>query len=154
MIKLIQCVVFSIVAVVSASSTAWGIDLTTYRWKSRLLFVFSPTTSEPRFAAFNQSVLKARLDLDERDLVVFRVVEKGASLVGERAITKEDAEKLRRRFNVQSGRFAVILTGKDGGVKMVREDRVDLQEIFDRIDSMPMRRQEMEERLARDPKSR
>ena len=37
----------------------------------------------------------------------------------------------------------MILVGKDGGTKMVCDNPVKLQEVFDRIDSMPMRRQEM-----------
>jgi hypothetical protein len=61
-------------------------------------------------------------------------------------LSPEDTQKLRRRFGVRPGRFTVILIGKDGGVKMLREDRVELQEIFDLIDSMPMRQQEMQEK--------
>jgi hypothetical protein len=66
----------------------------------------------------------------------------------------EHAEKLRRRFNVQSGRFTVVLVGKDGGTKMVLEDRAELLKIFERIDDMPMRQQEIKERRSRTPKSR
>jgi hypothetical protein len=70
----------------------------------------------------------------------------GLSRVGEKPLAPENTEKLRRRFEVKSGPFKVVLIGKDGGVKMVREDRADLQEIFDRIDSMPMRQQEIKEK--------
>jgi hypothetical protein len=79
-------------------------------------------------------------------LIVFRVFEDGPSRVQEKPLSSEEAEALRRRFSVQSGRFAVILIGKDGGVKMVREHEADLQEIFDRIDAMPMRQREMREK--------
>jgi hypothetical protein len=42
----------------------------------------------------------------------------------------------------------VILIGKDGGVKLVQEERVSLQAVFDLIDTMPMRRREMRQRGA------
>ena len=72
--------------------------------------------------------------------------EKGSSVLADKPLSAESAEMLRRRFEIEKDSFVVILIGKDGGVKMVREDRLSLQEVFDRIDSMPMRRQEMRER--------
>jgi hypothetical protein len=123
-----------------------GADLTSYRWKSRLLLVFSPTDSNPGFAAFDQNVSRELPAVKDRDLIVFRVFEKGPSRMDEHPLSSEDAQKLRRHFKVGPGRFTVILVGKDGGVKMVREHRAELQEIFDLIDSMPMRQREMKEK--------
>lgn len=42
--------------------------------------------------------------------------------------------------------FAVLLVGKDGGVKRRANDPVNLNELFAQIDRLPMRRAEMEER--------
>jgi hypothetical protein len=123
-----------------------GADLTSYRWKNRLLLVFSPTESDPGFAAFDPNVSRELAAVKDRDLIVFRVFEKGPSRVDEHPLSSEDAQNLRRRFEVGPGRFTVILIGKDGGVKMVREHRAELQEIFDLIDSMPMRQREMREK--------
>jgi hypothetical protein len=122
---------------------ASGIDLTSYRWKNRLLLVFSPTLSDARFEAFDRNVSKARAEISDRDLIVFKILETGTSRLEDEPLTPETAEELRRRFDVEPGRFTVILIGKDGGVKMVSENRADLEEIFDRIDSMPMRKREM-----------
>jgi hypothetical protein len=127
-------------------SPIMGADLTTYRWKNRLLLVFSPTTFDPGFAAFNLNVSRELHEVKDRDLIVFRIFEKGLSSLAEQPLSPEDAEKLRRRFEVKPSIFTVILIGKDGGVKMVREQRAELQEIFDLIDSMPMRQREMMER--------
>lgn len=123
-----------------------GADLTSYRWKNRLLLVFSPTESDPGFAAFDPNVSRELAAVKDRDLIVFRVFEKGPSRVDEHPLSSEDAQNLRRHFEVGPGRFTVILIGKDGGVKMVREHRAELQEIFDLIDSMPMRQREMNEK--------
>jgi hypothetical protein len=82
-------------------------------------------------------------EIEDRDLLVFQVFEKGPSHLGEEPIAPAEAQALRRRFNVISGRFTVILIGKDGGTKMVCQGPVELQKIFDRIDSMPMRQREM-----------
>jgi hypothetical protein len=121
-------------------------DLDIYHWKSRLLVVFAPTPSYAGSGAFDRNLSRRTVEVMDRDLIVFRIFENGPSRVEEKPLSSEEAEALRRRFSVQSGRFAVILIGKDGGVKMVREHEADLQEIFDRIDSMPMRQREMREK--------
>jgi hypothetical protein len=125
---------------------ALGTDLTPYLWKNRLLLVFSPTESDPGFVDFSQKLLRGLPEVKDRDLIVFQVFEKGPSRMGEQQLPPEETQKLRQRFGVKPGQFTVILIGKDGGVKMVSEHRAELQEIFDLIDSMPMRRQEMKEK--------
>jgi hypothetical protein len=123
-----------------------GTDWTMYRWENRLLMVFAPTQSDVGYLEFEKDLSKSTPELMDRDLVVFRIFEKARSRVGEQLIESEDAEQLRRRFEVRRGKFTVILIGKDGGVKVTREGRVELEEIFDRIDSMPMRQREMREK--------
>jgi hypothetical protein len=61
----------------------------------------------------------------------------------EEPLSPATARLLRERFRVPSGAFSIILVGKDGGVKLDRQDRTSLEEIFALIDSMPMRQQEM-----------
>jgi len=46
----------------------------------------------------------------------------------------------------EEGEFAVILIGRDGGEKARWTEPVAATEIWERIDAMPMRRAEMEER--------
>ena len=67
----------------------------------------------------------------DRDLIVFRVFE------------DDEGKDLRERFSPKPGGFTLILIGKDGGVKLRRENGADLQDIFDLIDGMPMRKAEM-----------
>jgi len=51
---------------------------------------------------------------------------------------------LRKRYRVAKGDTTVILVGKDGGEKLRTGDLADLERIFRLIDSMPMRRREMQ----------
>ena len=69
--------------------------------------------------------------LRERDVVV-------------QALTPEAARSARPELGVPSGSaFAVLLVGRDGGVKMRRDAPVPVSEITALIDTMPMRRSEM-----------
>lgn len=122
---------------------AQGADLAPYRWQHRLLLVFAEHPSDPDFMVFARSLSVNRDAVLDRDLVLGRIFERGPSQLGERPLSAEDAQSLRRRFAIRPAAFTVVLIGKDGGVKMVRSERVDLEAIFARIDAMPMRRQEM-----------
>ncbi len=57
-----------------------------------------------------------------------------------------DQERLRRRYDVAPGEFAVLLIGKDDGVKLRSARPLTVQTLFDAIDAMPMRRAEMRHR--------
>ena len=66
--------------------------------------------------------------LTERDLLLFAV--------------KTNAKTL-SKFSIKPDFEGVLLIGKDGGLKFQEPFPVNPKTIFDRIDSMPMRRAEM-----------
>jgi hypothetical protein len=125
---------------------AQSADLTSYRWQQRLLLVFAAHPSDPDCMVFAKELSASRDALQDRDLVLGRIFEQGPSQLGARPLPPEDAQSLHRRFGIRPATFTVVLIGKDGGVKMKREGRVDLEAIFARIDAMPMRQQEMRAR--------
>ncbi len=57
-----------------------------------------------------------------------------------------DQEHLRRRYDVAPGKFAVLLIGRDGSVKLRSAWPVAVHTLFDTIDAMPMRQAEMRHR--------
>jgi hypothetical protein len=119
-------------------------DLGQYRWKNRLLLLFSPSPEVSAYQSLNQELIRTPDGVTDRDLLVFRVLEQGQSIMGTQEISPQGAENLRRRFGVSRGAFTVVLVGKDGGVKLERSGPVSLSAIFALIDSMPMRQREMQ----------
>jgi hypothetical protein len=144
-----RTVIPAIIAVVAFSAGAsesdaeGAVDLSHYQWKNRLLLVFAPTPEEPSFHALQESLVARGAGIADRDLVVFEVLESGPSTRDGEPLDPATARQLRERLRVPSGAFSLILVGKDGGVKLDRQDRTSLVEIFALIDSMPMRQQEM-----------
>jgi Domain of unknown function (DUF4174) len=65
-------------------------------------------------------------------------------------LSSEAASALRKRYNVRQGVFAVLLVGKDGGVKLNHQNETRLEDIFALIDFMPMRREEMRQKSQSD----
>ncbi len=55
----------------------------------------------------------------------------------------EEIKEARHRYGVPPGTFTLVLIGRDGGEKFRSEDPVSAEKLFERIDAMPMRQQEM-----------
>ena len=108
--------------------------------------IFSPATQAPDFQKLVDQLQQQREGVADRDLMVFSLVSDGPSRAGEAVLNRQEAENLRRRFRVKADEFRVVLIGKDGTVKL-SESAVNLSDIFALIDSMPMRQQEMQEKL-------
>ena len=116
-----------------------------YGWKHRPLLIFAPSGASPELVEQQQILSGQRQALRDRDMALIEVA-------GAKVRTRFGPEpglqatELRRRFRIEPGAFAVILVGKDGGVKLRSAEPVSAESVFGLIDGMPMRRQEMRER--------
>ncbi len=118
-----------LIAAVSAHAQTSPGDLARLRDTSRPVIVLSDSRDDPRVARQIAALDHTRAALDERNIKVLREAKPGSAL--------------RRSLGVQERGFAVVLVGKDGGVKKVWKEPVDPRTIFTLIDAMPMRREEM-----------
>ncbi|MDZ7762064.1 MAG: DUF4174 domain-containing protein [Desulfovermiculus sp.] len=122
---------------------SWSMDLQEYRWKNRLLLVFSPSDTDQTYLELQQALGRAEDRLQDRDMVVFHLFPSGRGKVDGACLSEKEVRSLFQRFDVSDHPLTVILIGKDGGEKARQVGRFDLQAVFDRIDAMPMRQREM-----------
>jgi len=122
-----------------------SMELDAYRWKNRLLLVFSSSPDDPNYQSLIKEMQAQQNGIKDRNILVFEVLEKGESRLGGRGLKKEAIDFLRREFSAGKGSFLVVLIGKDGEEKM-RRQKVSLTEIFATIDGMAMRQREMIEK--------
>ena len=117
-----------------------------YKWKNRLILLFAEGTNSPVLDAQLNELIQDETGINERDIKIFVV--QSSSVTDPQGQVYYDAqpEVLRRNFRIHNGDFRIILIGKDGGPKMMQRRFVNNSEIFDLIDSMPMRQQEMRDR--------
>jgi hypothetical protein len=120
------------------------LDLDSLRWKNRVLVLFSPSEFDASFQSQKQSLASSVEGVLERDLMILEILEHGESRVGNQILSGKSVQDIRKRLGVHTGPFQVLLIGKDGGVKLRSSEPVSMKELFGLIDSMPMRRQEME----------
>ena len=143
----LPAIIISLVLIASSpNAEETPMDLSQFQWKNRLLFLFSPNRSHPLFDVLQKSIAIEQAEVADRDLVVFEILESGSSRMDTRDLDPQVAQSLRDKFEVPRGRFAIILVGKDGGIKLNRQDETRLEDIFAFIDTMPMRREEMRQK--------
>ena len=121
-------------------------DLTKFQWKNRLLFLFADAANDPLFKNLQSQIVAQKAEVEDRDLIVFEVPAKGPARMGTTPLDRQQADSIRNQFDIPSNAFCLILVGKDGGIKLKREDHVDLSAVFGLIDSMPMRQNEMRQK--------
>ena len=110
------------------------ICLDDYQWKNRLLLVFATSENNAAYQQQMQLFQGQQESFEERNLIVIQVLVSADS---------NEAAKIREQFNVSPEEFLVVLVGKDGTAKRRDISPVSPKVIFETIDAMPMRRQEM-----------
>lgn len=117
-----------------------GASLRAFEWRNRVLLIFADQDGVE--AGRQAHALLARSDdLRERDIVVLELAgDEVHSLygVGEGL----DAAAIRADCDIPPGVFALVLVGKDGTIKLRADSVTEPDDIFVRIDAMPMRRAE------------
>jgi len=119
-----------------------GADLSGYRWARRLLLVFAPVAQDPRLAAQRLRIRDDAPGYADRDLTIIEIVG-SAVLVDGKGGSGLVAATMRTRFEIRDNDFATVLLGKDGGEKLRRQGLMPTERLFETIDAMPMRREEM-----------
>ncbi|MEP2559543.1 MAG: DUF4174 domain-containing protein [Rhizobiaceae bacterium] len=132
------------------STSALAVDpLKSLQWEKRPLLLFAKSRS---FAPLDKQVdlLRSyRPGLEERDMVVLSTTgrQETSSAIGYVSINRGTARQLKKRFEPQDRGLTVILLGKDGTEKARWQQVVEPQAIFDLIDSMPMRQDELRQQV-------
>jgi Domain of unknown function (DUF4174) len=116
-----------------------------YQWKKRPIVIFSPSENDARLIRQRAIINGNRTSFLDREVVVVYVV--GSSMTHDLgAGPGMSGSALRSRFRVSEGSFRVLLVGKDGGVKLDSPQPVSASDVFNEIDRMPMRRDEIRRR--------
>ena len=125
-----------------------GQDLKKHQWENRVVLIVSQNEdseeSQQQIAEFN----RWHKELRERKLLIYHVLPKRYTIVHD-PLNPEQGEwifssALFHKFAGKNMEFKVILIGLDGGIKLQKNGLLSAEELFGTIDSMPMRRAELE----------
>ena len=121
-----------------------NVELQDFRWKNRVLVVFAPNASIPALKNVQESVDRMSAEFEDRNLVLIELVDNDIARINGEDHHENMNKQFRDKFRVAVDSFRIYLIGKDGGIKLKSDGQVELDEIFALIDTMPMRKREME----------
>ena len=108
----------------------------------RPLLIFAASPDDPSLLAQLHMLKDSVPGLARRDVLVIAVPFQTPSPT-DVSLTAEAATAARRHYRIAPPDFTVILLGKDGGEKLRSTKPVSFTKLQEKIDSMPMRQQEM-----------
>lgn len=111
-----------------------SVDLKEFLWIKRPIVVFADNASDPRFIEQMNFITDRLDDLDRRDVVVLTDTDPSAD------------SDLRRTLRPRG--FMLALIGKDGKVELRKPAPWSVRELSRAIDKMPIRQQEIRDRLS------
>jgi hypothetical protein len=113
-----------------------------HQWKNRVLLVFSNPENENAKMQVSE-LMNQREELLERDLLLYQIDENNIIELLTQNEIDYSPTLVCEYYKVAPRECSIILIGKDGGIKLSKNRYVEPLEIFNLIDSMPMRQSEM-----------
>lgn len=104
-----------------------------FLWVARPVIVFADTPDDPRFIKQIELLESRKEDLFRRDVVVL--------------VDTDPAANSDLRRNLRPRGFMLAIVGKDGKVAFRKPSPWDVREITRAIDKMPLRKQEIRDRV-------
>ena len=112
-------------------------------WKERVLIVTASSSTNVGYKRQEQLLTQKKRGMKERDLVIYRLYTDHWLDPKNQPMKMREAKAIYDVYDIDPNTFSVLLIGKDGRIKMRKDDIISTREIFQLIDSMPMRQQEM-----------
>ncbi|MEN8661016.1 MAG: CIA30 family protein [Lentimonas sp.] len=123
-----------------SSTVALGSLLKPFQWEHRVLLIQAPASDVGEMVF---TLNEAREQITDRDIAWFVCGAESLKTNYLKSLPEDFGQLVENQFLVNSKTtHGVRLVGKDGGLK-ASYDRLDLADIFSRIDSMPMRETEL-----------
>ena len=134
--------IFLLLIMSSYSGNSVAQDFSTHKWENRLVLILTDNTNNEKYLNQVQELKNEPDGIKERKIVVYHITPEKfkTGLSGEKW---QKSETEYRRYKKTDSQPEIILLGLDGGVKLRAEEFLSTQKLFETIDAMPMRMQEM-----------
>ncbi len=134
--------IFLGVLILTGGTMLMGQDLEKHQWNSRLVLIQTSELESDNYQRQMSVLREEEAGLIERKLLVYTFW-KDKYRVGLGDTEWKTADKGFSEWTNPDSGFEILLIGLDGGVKLRQDEVIDTESLFARIDAMPMRRQEL-----------
>jgi Domain of unknown function (DUF4174) len=121
-------ILFGAVAMTGASEAS---PLDQFHWQERVLVIVAPA-GDPAAETQRRIYGASAKGMSERSIVLTEAVD-----------DTERSRQIRSRLSAEGSRFQVFLVGKDGHTAASSTKPLSAEDVFARVDAMPMRQDEM-----------
>ena len=105
-----------------------------FKWKNRILIIRENNTTK--------KINKFSKQFNERDILIIKIKDK-KSYINDNLMPEKFYKTIDKKIKNINKSFTCILIGKDGKIKKTYFKDIDINEIFKKVDSMPMRMREL-----------
>lgn len=138
-----------IVVLISVFSfiNGYGQELEKHKWKNRILIVKAHHLESKKYKGQLNEFEKDIDQFVERKLILYKITKNDLTLTNYKNSALNHSGKISQRLadrilNAEEN-FEIILIGLDGQIKLRQTEILTKKDLFNIIDSMPMRRSEM-----------
>lgn len=123
-----------------------GQSMEKHLWKNRVLLVKTSDENNPKYEEQLIELSNLNAELSERKMVLYQIIGDKYKLTDFQNLEMNHSWKNSKSINNdlfdKQAHFEVIVIGLDGGIKLKKREVLEKKELFNLIDSMPMRMQE------------
>jgi hypothetical protein len=115
--------------------------INSHQWKHRVLLIKAQDKAD--LLLMSQDIMQQKDELTDRDMVIYGVDNDETHCLFGPCSDDISKDEIDAYFDPDETETQFVLLGKDGGVKLEQKSSLNASEVFDLIDSMPMRINEM-----------
>ena len=120
--------------------------LSIFQWNKRLLVVVTPNADNKKYVKQKKFIENKPLGLRDRDIHVVKIIDKQFWGILKANSSVKDVLKVFDFYKLNENIFSILLIGKDGDEKLRSVEPLSMCILFDLIDTMPMRQNEILEK--------
>jgi len=119
-------------------------ELSSHQWEDRLILILTVDTSSTVYQNQIEELYSDKKGLNDRKLVIYTVLPKKFKRDNRENQGWIQSTELYAEYKQSDKPFEILVIGLDGGVKLRQSKFLSNEDLFGRIDQMPMRRDELE----------
>ena len=122
-------------------------DFSKLKWRNRIIVFSTQSLNDEVFVSQWANFKSSTKKLEDRNILLF-ALSKGRLLDKDlKVMPSYHIAPLRKKYNIPQSYNGITLIGKDGGVKLQKPLTTEPKVVFEAIDQMPMRQQEMRQNI-------
>jgi hypothetical protein len=135
-----KIIIFALLTITKMTISAQNFE--SHQWKNRLVLIISSDSNSEIFQKQLEELSTNRKGLKSRKLIIYKILPEKLQIPNKDSTWVYNSE-LHASYTKSGEPFKVILIGLDRGVKLEQNAVLTTEELFSKIDAMPMRQSEL-----------